>query len=381
MNFEETNGIQTGAGVKLVIYGQEGVGKTSLAAQLPGAVFLDCEGSTSKMNVRRLPKPTSWEMLQQEVDFVLESHAQRQYQTLCIDTFDWAERLAITQLCSKHQVNGIEGFDYGKGWEYEAEEIGRFLDKTERLIQAGINVALLCHAITRKTSLPEINSDFDHWELKLGNKTTNKIAPLLKEWSDITLFLAFQTHVIATDDKGKKHKATACNRVMYTTKTAWWDAKNRFGLPEMLPLEYASIVRLRCTSCRTCSESTAGHRKGTGCRTAHGKGSGGIGAADYRRRAAARAPADRRRCPDPAHSGRHRTPAGTAYGSRTGAAVGTAGSGRQQGLFSGRYARAELSAGLRGGLVHSVVAEYPGNDSAEPEITAKKHNLRKAGQT
>lgn len=242
MNFEETNGIQTGAGVKLVIYGQEGVGKTSLAAQLPGAVFLDCEGSTSKMNVRRLPKPTSWEMLQQEVDFVLESHVLRQYQTLCIDTFDWAERLAITQLCSKHQVNGIEGFDYGKGWEYEAEEIGRFLDKTERLIQAGINVALLCHAITRKTSLPEINSDFDHWELKLGNKTTNKIAPLLKEWSDITLFLAFQTHVIATDDKGKKHKATACNRVMYTTKTAWWDAKNRFGLPEMLPLEYASIA-------------------------------------------------------------------------------------------------------------------------------------------
>ena len=53
MNFEETNGIQTGVGVKLVIYGQEGVGKTSLAAQLPGAVFLDCEGSTSKMNVHR----------------------------------------------------------------------------------------------------------------------------------------------------------------------------------------------------------------------------------------------------------------------------------------------------------------------------------------
>lgn len=242
MEFQETNGIQTGAGVKLVIYGQEGVGKTSLAAQLPGAVFLDCEGSTSKMNVRRLPKPTSWEMLQQEVDFVLESHAQRQYQTLCIDTFDWAERLAIAQLCSKHQVNGIEGFGYGKGWEYEAEEIGRFLDSTERLVQAGVNVALLCHAVTRKASLPEIDAEFDHWELKLGNKTTNKIAPLLKEWSDITLFLAFQTHVIATDDKGKKHKATACNRVMYTTKTAWWDAKNRFGLPEMLPLEYASIA-------------------------------------------------------------------------------------------------------------------------------------------
>lgn len=126
MDFQETNGIQTGSGIKLVIYGQEGIGKSSLAAQLPGAVFLDCEGSTSKMNVRRLPKPTSWEMLQQELQFVLESHVQRQYQTVVIDTFDWAERLAIAQLCSKHNVNGIEGFGYGKGWEYEAEEIGRF---------------------------------------------------------------------------------------------------------------------------------------------------------------------------------------------------------------------------------------------------------------
>ena len=107
---------------------------------------------------------------------------------------------------------------------------------------------MLCHAITRKASLPEIDAEYDHWELKLGNKTTNKIAPLLKEWSDITLFLAFQTHVIATDDKGKKHKATACNRVMYTTKSAWWDAKNRFGLPEMLPLEYASIASLFATT-------------------------------------------------------------------------------------------------------------------------------------
>ncbi len=244
MVFEETSGIQRGTGIKTVIYGQEGVGKSSLAAQFPGAVFIDCEGSTSKMDVRRLPKPTSWEMLKQEMDFILQSHKEKGYKTVNIDTFDWAERLAIQALCDEHNVKGIEGFGYGNGWQYEAESIGRFLDSTERLIQAGINVTLLCHAITRKTSLPEVDSEFDHWELKLGSKTTNKIAPLLKEWSDITLFLAFQTNVIALDDKGKKHKATSCNRVMYTTKTAWWDAKNRFGLPDKLPLEYGAIAHI-----------------------------------------------------------------------------------------------------------------------------------------
>lgn len=242
MNFEETNGIQTGNGLKVVIYGQEGVGKSTLASQFPGAVFIDCEGSTTRMNVRRLPRPTSWEMLNNEMSFILEACKVKDYQTVIIDTFDWAERLALETLCSQHNISGIEGMNYGKGWEYEKEMIGRFLDSTDRLTAAGVNIVLLCHAITRKTTLPEEMEEYDHWELKLGNKTTNKIAPLLKEWSDMTLFLAFQTHIEAMDDKGRKHKATSCQRVMYTTKTAWWDAKNRFGLPDRLPLAWKSIA-------------------------------------------------------------------------------------------------------------------------------------------
>lgn len=242
MNFEEINGIQTGSGLKIVLYGQEGVGKSTLASKFPGAVFIDCEGSTTRMNVRRLPKPTSWEMLKAEMEYILESCKVKGYQTAIIDTFDWAERLALESLCAEHKVSGIEGMNYGKGWEYEKEMIGRFLDRTDRLIAAGVNVVLLCHAITKKTTLPEEMEEFDHWELKLGNKTTNKIAPLLKEWSDLTLFLAFRTNIEALDDKGKKHKATSCERVIYTTKTAWWDAKNRFGMPDRLPLAWESIA-------------------------------------------------------------------------------------------------------------------------------------------
>lgn len=244
MDFEEINGIQTGSGLKVVIYGQEGVGKSTLASHFPGAVFIDCEGSTSRMNVRRLPKPTSWQMFTDEFEYVLINALSKDYRTVIVDTFDWAERLALDALCAEHKVSGIEGMNYGKGWEYEKEMIGRFLDRTDRLITAGINIVLLCHAITRKTTLPEEMDEFDHWELKLGNKTTNKIAPLLKEWSDMTLFLAFRTNVAAVDDKGKKHKATSCERVMYTTKTAWWDAKNRFGMPDRLPLEWDSLAAI-----------------------------------------------------------------------------------------------------------------------------------------
>lgn len=242
--FEEINGIQYGSGIKAVLYGQEGVGKSSLAANIPGIVFIDCEGSTTKMNVRRLPSPTSWAMLCDEMEYIRENAAAKGYRAVAIDTFDWAEALALQAICIEHKVNGIEGLNYGKGWQYECELIGKFLNSTDRLIKAGIHVILICHAISRKTTLPEEVDEFDHWELKLGNKTTNKVAPLLKEWSDMTLFLAFKTQIMAADDKGKIHKATSVQRVMYATKSAWWDAKNRFGLPDMMPLDYGAVAHL-----------------------------------------------------------------------------------------------------------------------------------------
>ena len=48
---------------KLVIYGSEGIGKTSLAAQCPDPLFIDTEGGSSHLDVRRLPKPENWDQL------------------------------------------------------------------------------------------------------------------------------------------------------------------------------------------------------------------------------------------------------------------------------------------------------------------------------
>ncbi|MDE5754557.1 MAG: ATP-binding protein, partial [Oscillospiraceae bacterium] len=106
LNFEEINGVQNNSGLKIVCYGQEGVGKSSLAAQFPGAIFIDCEGSTTHMNVRRLPRPVCWDMLCDEITFILENHQQKGYQSVIIDTFDWAERLAIEKICREHSTDG-----------------------------------------------------------------------------------------------------------------------------------------------------------------------------------------------------------------------------------------------------------------------------------
>lgn len=112
---------------KVVIYGPEGIGKSTFAARFPGAVFIDTEGSTNDMDVARLPRPTSWNMLLDEINYI-KAHPE-ECKTLIIDTIDWAESLCVEHICAIHDKKGIEDFGYGNGYVYAKEEFGRFLNK------------------------------------------------------------------------------------------------------------------------------------------------------------------------------------------------------------------------------------------------------------
>lgn len=226
---------------KVVIYGPEGIGKSTFAAQFPDALFIDIEGSTKELDVARADKPTSWAMLLEQLDYVI---ANKPCKTLVIDTIDWAEALCIVSVCAAHNKKGIEDFGYGNGYIYEKEEFGKFLNKLTDVINAGINVVLTAHAIIRKFEQPDEMGSYDRWELKLGKKTTNLISPLVKEWADMVLFANYKTLSVAADKDGKKHKAQGGKRVMYTSHHPCWDAKNRYGLPEELPFEYAQIAAI-----------------------------------------------------------------------------------------------------------------------------------------
>lgn len=234
-----TSGIQARA-QRVVIYGTEGIGKSTLAAQFPNPLFIDTEGSTSNMDVKRLDKPTSWTMLMNQIAFVKANLDK--FDTLVIDTIDWAESLAIESVCSMHGKRGIEDFGYGNGYTYVREEMGRLLDKLQELVDIGINVVLTAHSQLRKFEQPDEDGAYDRYELKLGKKTSSQTAPVVKEWCDLLLFCNYKTMVMTSESKKKKVKGG--QRVMYTTHHPAWDAKNRHGLPDELPMEYAAIAHI-----------------------------------------------------------------------------------------------------------------------------------------
>ena len=220
---------------KTVIYGPEGIGKSTFASMFPDPVFIDTEGSTKDMDVARLPSPSSWDMLVDEVRYTIANpHICR---TLAIDTADWAEQLCVGHICNKYQKAGIEDFGYGKGYTFLQEEFGRLLNLLEELVGKGVHIVLNAHAKMRKFEQPDEMGAYDRWEMKLSKQ----VAPMVKEWADMVLFANYKTHVVKVDGR---NKAQGGARVMYTAHHSCWDAKNRYGLPEELPFEYGFIAHI-----------------------------------------------------------------------------------------------------------------------------------------
>ena len=221
---------------KVVIYGPEGIGKSTLASQFPDAVFIDTEGSTKELDVARYPVPMSWNDIITDVE---DTAAEAPCKTLIIDTADWAEQFCIKAVCQKNGVGGVEDFGYGKGYVYVSETFAELLRACDKCIEAGINVVFTAHAMMRKFEQPDEMGAYDRWEMKLSKK----VAPLLKEWADMVLFCNYKTDVI-TDQNTKSKKATGGRRVVYTSHHPCWDAKNRYGLPDQMEMSFDGIAHL-----------------------------------------------------------------------------------------------------------------------------------------
>lgn len=226
---------------KVVLYGPEGIGKSSFAAQFPNPLFIDTEGSTNNMDVARMDKPSSWEFLNQQIHFVVQQHPCK---TLVIDTIDWAEKLTINHVCARGKKESITSFGYGEGFIQLEEEFGKLLNKLSDVVDAGINVVLTAHSTITKFEQPDEMGAYDRYQLKLGNKTTAKTSHLVKEWADMVLFMNYKTFSVAADEKGKRHKGQGGERTIYATHHPAWDAKNRHDLPDKFPMDYGQIAHV-----------------------------------------------------------------------------------------------------------------------------------------
>jgi|ERR1043165_899510 hypothetical protein len=231
-----STGIAHNAPQKVVIYGPEGFGKSSLAARFPRPFFVDTEGSTKHLAVDRV-RVRSWSEVVSAVD-----HAIRQkYGTVVIDTIDWAETFLAEHIIAKERVPNLEkvGGGYGKGFVQLGEELSRFLrGPLDAAEEAGLHVVLISHSIPRKIEEPG-QTAYDRFELDLNAK---HCAPVVKQWADAVLFGNWDLRTSKID--GKAVARGGKERQMHTQHDPLWDAKNRHDLPSPLPWEWESIAHI-----------------------------------------------------------------------------------------------------------------------------------------
>ena len=220
--------------VRAVVYGTEGIGKSTLAAAFPSPVILDTEEGTHHLDVARV-SIGSWDELRAAIAEI--GGGRGEFRTVVIDSADWAERLLVEHLLAEHKQKSIEGFGFGKGYTLLAEGFGRLLTQCDALIGVGLNVVFVAHSKVQRTSPPDMADGFDRYELKLTKQT----APLLKEWCDLLAFCNYKTAVTEGSD-GRKKATGGKRRLMHLERAAAWDAKNRYGLDAELPMAIESLA-------------------------------------------------------------------------------------------------------------------------------------------
>ena len=226
---------------RVVMYGQEGIGKSSWSAKAPKPIFIPTEDGLGEIDCDSFPQVTSY-------DDVLEclkalGTEEHEYQTVVIDSADWLEPMICDHLCriqgcTLHQVNG------GYGHEYDAikdcwENITAALNwlRNERKM---ISI-ILAHSAHVRVNDPE-NPAYDKYSLKLQAKSTAHLV----EWADC-VFFATKRMRLETD--GAKRSiarpigASGGERIIRTVAGPACTAKSRYPLPDELPLEWDAFYQ------------------------------------------------------------------------------------------------------------------------------------------
>ena len=230
---------------RLLVYGTEGIGKSTTASQAPKPVFVPTEDGLDQIDCDSFPLATQFDQVIKALSALYTD--EHDYETVVIDSLDWLERLVWDKVCREYGVASIEKVDggYAKGYTHALTPWREVLNGLDALRnERRMCVVLLAHAKVEKFEDPE-SVAYDRYSPRLHKHAS----ALITEWCDAVLFATrkFRTE---TEDAGfNRTRAIAKGlghgggeRVLRTTGGPSCVAKNRFSLPAELSLSWAALM-------------------------------------------------------------------------------------------------------------------------------------------
>ena len=216
--------------LRVVIYGPEGIGKSTFAAGAPAPIWLGADQGTQHLDIARLPAPSTWDDVRASIhELATEAH---EFKTLVVDPINWLEPMCWKFVCDRDTKPSIEDYGYGKGHKAALVE-WRVLarDLEDLAAKRGMNVVIVAHSQTRKLKSPDVE-DFDRYTLAMNEEA----AALFRQWADYVLLVKRGVFAKAVDKTGQRFQGASNGlRVLHTAWSAAFDAKSRPQLPDPLP--------------------------------------------------------------------------------------------------------------------------------------------------
>jgi hypothetical protein len=223
---------------RLIVYGKAGLGKTSFACgvEYPSTkaredvLCLDYEGGTFNMDVHRVKGAETWKG---SLELIIEASREKgPWKTLVLDTVDKLEDQATKAVCDEGKKQSLADFKYGDGFEALAAKWREMLWALEEARDNGRAVILVCHVQTKTIDDPTIGK-YDRYIPALSKRCWGAT----HRWADAVLFANYEQGL---------HEGRAIQtgqRLLYTTEGTGFEAKNRYGLPPVMPLSWSGFER------------------------------------------------------------------------------------------------------------------------------------------
>lgn len=224
---------------RLVVYGSHKIGKSTFAASAPAPVFIQTEDGLDGIETTAFP-------LAQTFDDVMSAIAtlyseQHEYQTVVLDSLDWAERLIWAHTAKQHAKTDIEAFGYGKGYMFAADYWRELLDGLNALRnERGMAVICLAHHAIKRFDAPDIEP-YDRYQIKLHERAS----ALVQEWADVIGFANYEVFTAKSDvgfNKDVTRGVTTGRRLLYLTERPAFQAGNRYGMPDSVELSWQAFL-------------------------------------------------------------------------------------------------------------------------------------------
>lgn len=217
------------------IYGPQGAGKSTAAADFPDPLFLSGSEGSSELDVKRVAfdgERTGAQSWDEVLSSVVALKATNGFKTLVIDELQAIELLCAAAVCRREKVDslGKVGGGFGKGEVALLAEMRLLLKAAEDIHSAGKHVVFCCHSKQGKVPRPETGDTFIRYEPALTSVNNADIGGMFVGWANAVLFIRPDIAVAKVGDGFNKKTigVSSGERHMHTEGEAAWVAKCRY---------------------------------------------------------------------------------------------------------------------------------------------------------